>query len=168
MTKSIKKIIMLVSLIAILLVTLTACSASQRVPVPQEMLGTWVGLGHHTLPSEMLDQKEIAMMLMIDDKGSIAGYIGDATIQKTTLQKTAWWLRLIGKEKYRAAIRLSGDIVQHESFHRDGGTLFFDKISQDNLVCRFTSVGSQVNSKNMALPLVDIELRHPEQDQRNK
>ncbi len=141
---------------------LTSCSTSQQNAVPREMLGTWVGFGHHVLASEFLDQKEISVMLIITEKGNISGYIGDASIQKTELSKTPWWLRLIGNEKYRSIVQLSGNIVNQESFKREGGTLFFRKLGTDEMICDFTSIGSKVDSKNMALPIKNIVLRHPE------
>lgn len=146
--------------LAMLLVTITACDSTKQVAAPPEMVGNWVGLGHHLLSSEFLDQKEIPMMLTIDQQGNISGYLGDAGIVKTGLQKTAWWLRLLSKEKYRAVVELRGNIVNQESFKRDGGTIFFESLGTDEMICGFTSTGSKVNSENMALPVKDIKLRH--------
>ena len=162
MNKQMLNAMKLIALTALILICLTACDTTKQVPVPQEMVGTWVGLGHHTLGSDFLNQKEIPFMLIITEKGTINGYVGDATIKKTVMQKTAWWLKLIGKEKYRSIVQLSGNIVNQESFHRSSGTLFFNTIGSDDMNCSFTTEGSQVTSNNMALPIKDIKLRHPD------
>jgi len=150
------------SVLCILLFSFTACEKAAQVTAPADMAGTWVGLGHHTLTSEFLDQKEIPVMLIITQAGDITGYIGDASIQKTALQKTAWWLKLLGKAKYRSIIELRGNIVNNESFSRDGGTLFFQKFSPEAMICVFTSTGSQVDEKNLTITIKDIALRHAE------
>jgi hypothetical protein len=149
-------------IVIVLLFALSSCSNSQQSAVPPEMVGTWVGLGHHLLAAEFLDQKQIPFMLIIGQNGELTGYIGDATIQKTSLQSSAWWLKLIGREKFRSKVLLRGNIVNKEGFSREGGTLFFNKFTADEIICNFTSIGSQVDANNMVLPIRDITLRHPE------
>lgn len=146
------------SLLLIVMLFLTACETSKQINSPQEMVGTWVGLGKNMMSNEFLDQREIPVMLIISEKGTIKGFIGDAQIDSAFLEKAPLWASIIGKEKFRSKFDLSGYIINKESFKRDGGTLLFQKITSDEIVCAFNSTGSNVSSDNLILPVKDITL----------
>jgi hypothetical protein len=145
-------------LLLVLMLAITACETSKQVNSPQEMVGTWVGLGKNMMSNDFLDQREIPVMLIISEKGTLKGYIGDAQIGSAFLEKAPIWSKLLGNEIYRSTFDLSGYIINRESFRRDGGTLLFQKISNDEIVCAFNSTGSKVSSDKLILPVKDITL----------
>lgn len=152
----------LILLLITILFLFTSCDNNQNIKIPQELIGTWIGLGQHGLSSEYLDQKEVPFMLIISQKGILTGYVGDAAIMKANIEPSPFWLKMLGSEKFRAVLQLSGNIVNKESFKRDSGTISFKNISADELLCGFMTSGSKVDSKNMALPVNNIRLRHPD------
>ena len=146
----------------IVLLSLTACNSYRQSIPPKEITGVWVGLAQSGLSSEFLSQREIPIYLEISQKGEAQGSIGDADFGLTPLQKPAFWLKIFGKKGYRIKFVLAGNIVNRESFKRDGGTLVIEGVNDDDeLICHFTSTGTQVNSKNMVLTMKNIKLHHP-------
>jgi len=151
-------LILSVNLLLLILLLTTACNGNKQPVPPAEMVGTWVGLGRTMISNEYLNQREIPFMLSIEQNGTVTGYVGDSSMMKTKLEITAWWLRLIGKDKYRVAVSLNGNIVNRESFRRDGGTIVFESITDEELLCSFTSTGTQINTENLTLSVQDIKL----------
>ena len=146
-----------------ILFCITGCETYKQATPPSEMVGTWIGLGRNQLSNAFLDQREIPVFISISDNGSIAGYVGDAGIEKTTLATPVWWFKIFSKSKYKTTFKLQGNIVNRESFRRDGGILVFEGFEDEDLICHFTSTGSQVNSQNMVLSVTNIKLHHPNQ-----
>jgi len=149
----------IIGVMAVALLILSSCATSSDVKPPDNMIGTWAGLGRNTMSSEFLDQREVPFMLIISDKGTIKGYVGDAMIANALFEKTSLLKRFLNKAKYQTTFQLSGNIINRESFRREGGTLFFNKISSDELLCSFSSTGSQVNADDLILNVKDIVLR---------
>jgi hypothetical protein len=145
----------------LMLFLITACDTYKAKFPQDDYVGNWIGLGQNQLSNEFLDQREIPVFITISETGVLTGNIGDADIQKTTLKAPTWWMKLFTKNKYKASLRLVGNIVNRESFHRDGGTLTIEGFKEGDLICHFNSTGSQVNVKNMALSVTDIKLHHP-------
>lgn len=154
------RLIILLVLSAIILFASTACDKNKKLTPPPQMIGTWIGMGMTMISNEILNQRQITVMLIIDEDGSITGYIGDALIQNASLQSAQWWQKLRGKQKYTSAFRLDGFIVKGENFKRDGGTVIFEKIGENEITCSFTSDGSQENNSNIALTVEEIVLHH--------
>jgi hypothetical protein len=140
---------------------LTGCEAYKPSTPPPAYQGTWVGLGHNQLSNEFLDQRQVAFFMEIKANGNISGYVGDATFNNTKLLAPAWFMKVLGNKKYKAVVTLNGYIVNRESFRREGGTLTFEGIKDDELVCHFSSTGSQASVRNMVLSVNDIRLHHP-------
>jgi hypothetical protein len=153
--------LLLLTLLAVSLLILTACESNKEAIPPPEMEGTWIGLGRVMLSNEYLNQREIPFMVTIEKSGKVTGYVGDAEIGRTTLQKSAWWLTLIGRSKYFTTFKLGGSIASRESFTREGGTITFDGFKEGDLLAHFESTGNQVNTNNMALEVRDIRFNHP-------
>jgi len=179
----------IIGVMAVALLILSSCATSSDVKPPDNMIGTWAGLGRNTMSSEFLDQREVPFMLIISDKGTIKGYVGDAMIANALFEKTSLLKRFFNKAKYQTTFQLSGNIINRESFRREGGTLFFNKakyqttfqlsgniinresfrreggtlffnkISSDELLCSFSSTGSQVSADDLILNVKDIVLR---------
>jgi hypothetical protein len=155
--------LVILSLMILSLIILTACeSKKETVPKP-ELEGTWIGLGRVMISNEYLTQREIAFMVNIEKSGKVTGYVGDAEMSRSKLQKSAWWLALLGKGKYSVTFKLGGSIVARESFNRDGGTIIFDGFKDEELLAHFLSTGNQVSTSNLELEVRDIRLSHPRQ-----
>lgn len=148
-------------LFIVIIMFISGCDMFKPTRPTPEMIGTWIGLGRVTIPNEYLDQREIPFGIYIDENGTVTGTVGDASIHKTKLQRTSWWYRLFTKSEYKTVFNLYGNIVNRESFRRDGGTLVFNGFEDDELICSFTSTGTHVSSTNLALSVVEIRLRRP-------
>ena len=152
------RFITLIIVITCILFAFTACDKNKKLVPPSQMLGTWVGMGRVLISNEYLNQRQMPVMLVIEEDGTITGYIGDASIQQGTLLPAHWWQKLMGKEKYRSSFKLEGFIVNGEKFKRAGGNISFEKIGENELTCSFASDGSQVDSTNIVLTVGDIQL----------
>jgi hypothetical protein len=153
--------LLIVAALVLMLFSVTACDSYKQAIPPTELTGVWVGLGQNKLGNEFLNQREIPVMLDISDKGVVNGFIGDADFPRTNLTSPAWWLKIFGKKGYRLDLTLTGNIVNRESFRRDGGILTLGRVKDGELLCHFTSTGSQVSSKNLILEIKEIKLHHP-------
>jgi hypothetical protein len=143
----------------ILAMALAGCSSSgATVSPPSDMIGSWAGSGRSMISDEYLSQKDIPIELHVMTNGTVSGKIGEAEFTKASLVKTPWYMVLFGKDKYRVAFDLGGSIVSRENFRRKGGTIYFTKFSQEEIVCSFTSYGSQVKSDELVLSVKDIFL----------
>jgi len=154
--------LMLVSMLLIALIMLTACDVTKEAKPPKEWVGRWAGLGKVTIPSEHLNQRQVAFMLVIDQNGDVTGYVGDASIARTKLLKSPWWLALLGQKSHKVVMRLDGNIVNRESFRREGGTLTLHKLENDELLCSFSSTGSHASIDNLILTVTEIKLARVE------
>ncbi len=158
MIKKKSSLVMTLILFAVIMFTFTACDPNKKLSPPSQMVGTWVGMGRVMISNEYLNQRQMPVMLIIEDDGIITGFIGDASIQKAKLQPANLFVKLFGKVKYVSAFKLDGSIVNRESFRRDGGTVEFENISENEITCSFKSEGSQMSSTNIELVVKDIKL----------
>jgi len=162
MPKDIFRILIPAFLLIMILFVVSACETTAEAKPPAEYIGNWVGLGRTMISNEYMNQRQVPFMLIIEENGTVTGYVGDASIMKTKLNKPVWWLKLIGQKKYKASFTLSGNIANRESFHREGGTIHIDKMVDGELLCTFNSTGDQVSTNNLILTVKDIKLRKAE------
>lgn len=121
------------------------------------MEGIWAGLGYVQLSNQYLNQRQVSVMLDIDSLGVVYGAIGDAYFQKVRLRGPNWLSRLFGNKKYFVTVSLQDPIVKYENFRRPGGTLTIEKAKNKELLCTFTSTGSETDKANPVLVVTDIK-----------
>jgi hypothetical protein len=160
MLSSFYKRLVIITFIVTMLVTIAGCSGgpNAKLTPPQDLVGTWLGSGQHSLNEEYLGQKDISFELTFNSDGALTGRIGDASIVRTYITKSPFYMKILGKEKYRAEFEFDGKIVNNENFSRLGGTIIIRNISSTEIVCSFNSSGSKVKSDNLILPIKEIVL----------
>lgn len=146
-----------------LFLLLAGCEAYKTETAPPEYVGTWIGLGMNQISNEFLNQRQVPLFLEIKQNGAVSGYVGDASFKNSKLETPAWWMKVVGKKQPRIVLTLDGYIVNRESFRREGGIIVFEGFQDNELVCHFTSTGSQASVRNMVLSVTNIRLHHPKQ-----
>jgi len=161
MLKLIHSVQLLSLLLILTLFVISGCQAEPEFKAPKEYVGNWMGLGKIMLSNEFLNQRQLPFMLIIEENGSVTGYVGDASIIKTSLKKPTWWQKLTGKGKYTATFTLTGKLIENEDFARSGGTITFDGFDKKELLCHFISTGKTKGEGDPALVVEEIRLYQP-------
>ena len=131
---------------------------------PASLAGTWSG--NANIVVQFVQQKRLAVRLVIAEDGSVSGSVGDATLVDAKLrpgrggvQRSLGW----GRE-YRIHGRLSGNLVAAENVRRDAVDILLDPASDGTLVGGLHSSGSKVGGKEKVIVSAgDLALRREAQ-----
>ncbi len=131
-----------------------------QISPPANYIGNWSGNGTNEIGVAECKLRTIAFNITIDADGHVTGFVGDAVITDGEFQRTAWYLRMFGREPFRIIFRLKGPIVAAEKFTRDSGSLYIGTTLGDHFPARFVSDTWQLGGESVVMPVNDILLAH--------
>jgi hypothetical protein len=123
------------------------------------MVGEWRGDGDIMVPVEKCKQRKMQFGLTLGAQGRVSGYVGDAKITDGEFQKTAWFLRWMGKDDYRALIQMSGSMIENQNFTRKTAIITFRDITDDKFTGTYTSDPGRFGNESYVFKVANIQFK---------